>query len=102
MFQQFPDVLGIRINNPSGLPGSVAPLVTRAQLMLDQAQNATAGLEVKPNWDANKKTLTAQVTVENKTGHKFPSGVSFRRAFVELELLDKDGNTLWASGGTTA
>ena len=100
MFQQFPDVLGVRINNPSGLPGSVAPLVTSAQLMLDQAQNATAAIDVKPNWDATRKTLTAQVTLENKTGHKFPSGVSFRRAFIELEVLDKNGNTLWASGRT--
>jgi hypothetical protein len=100
MFQQFPDVLGARINNPSGLPGSVPPLVTSAQLMLDQAQNATARIEVTPSWDAAKKSLTAQVQVENKTGHKFPSGVSFRRAFVELEVLDKDGNTLWASGRT--
>jgi hypothetical protein len=100
MFQQFPDVLGVRINNPSGLPGSVAPLVTSAQLMLDQAQNATAKIDVTPSWDAAKKTLTAQVKVENKTGHKFPSGVSFRRAFIELEVLDKEGNTLWASGRT--
>ena len=100
MFQQFPDILGVRINNPSGLPGSVAPLVTSAQLMLDQAQRATANIEVTPGWDAAKKTLTAQVKVENKTGHKFPSGVSFRRAFIELEVLDKDGNTLWTSGRT--
>ena len=100
MFQQFPDVLGVRINNPSGLPGSVAPLVTSAQLMLDQAQNATAKIEVTPSWDAAKKTLTAQVKVENKTGHKFPSGVSFRRAFIEIEVLDQNGNTLWASGRT--
>jgi hypothetical protein len=101
MFQQFPDILGVRINNPSGLPGSVAPLVTSAQLMLDQALNATAKIDVTPAWDAAKRTLTAQVKVENKTGHKFPSGVSFRRAFIELEVLDKDGNTLWASGRTS-
>ena len=100
MFQQFPDVLGIRINNPSGLPGSVPPLVTSEQAMLDQARNETAAIKVTPTWDPVKKTLTAQVEVENKTGHKFPSGVSFRRAFIELAVLDKDGNTLWASGRT--
>lgn len=53
-----------------------------------------------PSWDVAKKTLTAKVQVENKTGHKFPSGVSFRRAFIELEVLDQNGNTLWASGRT--
>jgi hypothetical protein len=55
---------------------------------------------VTPSWDVAKKTLTAKVQVENKTGHKFPSGVSFRRAFIELEVLDQNGNTLWASGRT--
>src|SRR6185503_19473638 len=100
MAQQFPDVLGIRINDTSGLAGSVAPLVTSEQAMLDQAKNDTATIKVTPSWDAAKKTLTAQVEIDNKVGHKFPSGVSFRRAFVELEVLDKDGNTLWASGRT--
>lgn len=100
MAQQFPDVLGIRINDPSGLPGAVAPLVTTEQLMLDQAKNDTATIKVTPSWDATKKTLTAQVEIDNKVGHKFPSGVGFRRAFIELEVLDKDGNTLWASGRT--
>jgi hypothetical protein len=36
--------------------------------------------------------------VINKTGHKFPSGVGFRRAFIELRVLDADGALLWASG----
>lgn len=100
MAQQFPDVLGIRINDPSGLPGAVAPLITSEQAMLDQAKNETASIKVTPVWDQTKKTLTAEVEIENKTGHKFPSGVSFRRAFIELEVLDQKGNTLWASGRT--
>ncbi|MEA2207095.1 MAG: hypothetical protein QOE77_3871 [Blastocatellia bacterium] len=100
MAQQFPDILGIRINDVSGLRGAVAPLVTTEQQMLDQAKNDTATIKVTPSWDATKKTLTAQVEIDNKVGHKFPSGVSFRRAFISLEVLDKDGNTLWASGRT--
>jgi hypothetical protein len=68
--------------------------------MLDQANNDTATIKVTPSWDAMKKTLTAQVEIDNKVGHKFPSGVGFRRAFIELAVLDKDGNTLWASGRT--
>lgn len=42
------------------------------------------------------------VTVENKAGHKFPSGVGFRRAFIRFEALDGDGTVLWASGRTNA
>jgi hypothetical protein len=40
------------------------------------------------------------VTVINRVGHKFPSGVGFRRAFLEFNVLDKDGKTLWSSGRT--
>ena len=42
--------------------------------------------------------LVADVQVENKAGHKFPSGVSFRRAFLTFEVLDAAGNELWVSG----
>jgi hypothetical protein len=36
----------------------------------------------------------------NKTGHKFPSGVGFRRAFVDFAVLDEAGAVLWESGRT--
>jgi hypothetical protein len=44
--------------------------------------------------------LQARVRVRNRTGHYLPSGVSFRRMFVELLVLDANGETLWASGRT--
>ena len=46
-------------------------------------------------------TLTAQVTLTNLAGHNFPSGVGFRRAFIELVVLDSKGQMLWASGRTS-
>ena len=48
----------------------------------------------------NANELRASVTVTNKTGHKFPSGVGFRRAFVDFTVLDNAGNVLWESGRT--
>jgi hypothetical protein len=44
--------------------------------------------------------LTAQVTVANKTGHKLPTGVGFRRAFLQFSVLDDKGRVLWSSGRT--
>jgi hypothetical protein len=69
------------------------------QAMLDQASNATSAITVD---SAALETgeLRASVTVTNKTGHKFPSGVGFRRAFVDFSVLDAAGNVLWESGRT--
>jgi hypothetical protein len=44
--------------------------------------------------------LQATVTVTNLTGHKFPSGVGFRRAFVDFAISDAAGNVMWESGRT--
>jgi hypothetical protein len=48
----------------------------------------------------NNNQLTVTVQVNNKTGHYLPSGVGFRRVFVELVVYDKSGKPLWASGRT--
>jgi hypothetical protein len=42
------------------------------------------------------------VSVEILAGHKFPTGVSFRRAFVNFQVLDANGSVLWASGNTNS
>ncbi len=100
MAQQFPDVFGIRSEDP-GLGGSnLAPLQVTENAILDQAANATAKITVEPKWDAKTGTLEAQVSVDNLAGHKLPSGVSFRRAFIEFSVLDDKGDTLWISGAT--
>ena len=44
--------------------------------------------------------LNARVTVISRVGHKFPSGVGFRRAFLEFSVLDVDNKVLWSSGRT--
>jgi hypothetical protein len=98
MAQQFSDVLGIRGEDPMLTGMGIDPRHTTEQAILDQAKNRTA--EVKLDVDSTGGVLSAKVTVVNKTGHKFPSGVGFRRAFIELRVLDAKENTLWASGGT--
>ena len=50
---------------------------------------------------SDKDKLVANVTVTNKAGHRFPSGVGFRRAFIAFEAIDnRSGKTIWASGRT--
>jgi hypothetical protein len=66
-----------------------------------QAQTTTAEV----TFDSATKDggqLLADVRVQNLAGHNFPSGVSFRRAFLDFQVLDVNGKVLWESGGTNA
>ena len=95
--QQFPDILGIRIQDPMLGGKGVAPLETTFNSMIQQADTATAKASVTKVAIVKDK-LVADVQVESLVGHKFPSGVGFRRAFLTFEVLDANGNALWVSG----
>jgi hypothetical protein len=101
MAQQFPGVLGIRTEDPM-LPAhrGVDPLTVTERAMLDQAERSAEVSLGAVTRDA--ETLSAKVTIANKAGHKFPSGVAFRRAFVAFDIRDKEGKVLWASGRTNS
>lgn len=98
--QQFPDILGIRIQDPMLSSRGVAPLQTTYDSMIQQADTATAKVSVT-GVKLTGSDLMANVQVENLAGHKFPSGVGFRRAFLTFEVLDASGKTLWVSGRTS-
>ncbi|MEO8067078.1 MAG: T9SS type A sorting domain-containing protein [Flavobacteriales bacterium] len=44
-------------------------------------------------------TAYIDVALTNLAGHKFPSGYPSRRAFVELDVLNDEGDTIFSSGG---
>ncbi|MEJ0077112.1 MAG: cytochrome P460 family protein [Alphaproteobacteria bacterium] len=96
---QFPDVLGIRTRDPMLDEIGIDSIPTAEGAMLDQAVNRTASVTVA---DVRKTDdeISARVTVINKVGHKFPSGVGFRRAFIEFSVLDDAGKPIWSSGAT--
>ena len=99
MAQQFPDVMGIRTQDPMMGALAIDPLDYTADRIVEQASHATATVKVT-NVAHDGDGLEATVMVENLVGHKFPSGVGFRRAFLTFEVLDELGNTIWASGRT--
>ena len=99
MAQQFPEVLGIRTQDPMLVSKGVPPLVRTERAMLDQAAESTAEISISEPVIKDGE-LSAKVTVLNKTGHKFPSGTGFRRAFVHFEVLNKKEELIWASGRT--
>lgn len=103
MFQQFNNILGVSTSDymyPFAANGSkpVAGLVTTQNSMLELAEETVdlniVSIERKPD------ALEVRVRVTNLAGHNFPSGVEFRRGFLEFLVMDEQGQPLWASGRT--
>jgi hypothetical protein len=99
MAQQFPDVLGIRTISPMLTDKGFDPLRHTEKEILHLARHATASISVG-DIAIDAGALNATVRVDNKAGHKFPSGVGFRRAFIEFTVFDGWGRVLWSSGRT--
>lgn len=98
MFQQFPIILGFR--QIDYMNGNNRPSLLNGQdSILHMARKETAKVDIK-YLSKSDRGITVDVLVTNKAGHYFPSGVGFRRAFLEFLVLDKEGNTIWASGRT--
>lgn len=99
MFREFNDVLGVR---KSDYMTGMSDNIENTQLnFYDQARNRTANVETSMKLDGRK--LTADVTVTNLAGHRLPSGVGFRRAFIEFLVIEtRDGreSVIWSSGRT--
>ncbi len=100
MFQQFPLVLGIR--QVDGLTASnvTPPLITGMNSMVNMAREGTAEVDITAVDVLPGNKVRTRVKVVNKTGHYLPSGVAFRRVFLELLIRDTAGNLVWASGRT--
>ena len=79
--------LGIRVKDPMLTTKGIHSIPATEAAMIDQAINRTADVVVGDVRN-NGSTLSARVTINSKVGHKFPSGVGFRRAFIEFDVLD--------------
>jgi hypothetical protein len=80
------------------MSGSTTDLDDAIGNVVRQARQSTATLDVAATL-ANA-TLVANVGVLNLTGHRLPSGVGFRRAWIELKVTDPDGKVVFESGAT--
>jgi hypothetical protein len=98
LFNQFDDVLGVE--KTDFMTGSTEGLRHAIDDMVRTARQV-ASVEVEAE-RTGTDTLTARVVVRNKVGHRFPSGVGFRRAFLELSVVETaeggPGRIVWASG----
>ena len=102
MFQEFPLILGIRqIDFMSGVATEL-PLITARESFLEMARNQTANLEILSTEITPDGELKVVIKITNLAGHYIPSGVNFRRMFIEFLVNDAQGNVLWASGRTNS
>ena len=98
-FQQFPLLLGSNLFWPGQAPSVLQSKAFSMNETIDQARHESAEVDVvsvKTSADSH----TVMVRVNNLAGHKLPSGVGFRRAFLEVSLRDAFGRILWCSGCT--
>jgi len=102
MFREFPGVTGVRTSDymsgaPAGVDRAIANIVA-------QAERTTATVAVRAHVAGRR--LIADVEVINLTGHRFPTGVGFRRAFLDVEVRDSskppDVSPIFASGRSDA
>ena len=73
-------------------PDQFQPLIERTREQLRRAAN------LRVAGKRNQDSLTLNVEVENLTGHKFPTGHPYRRAWLHVRVIDREGNTLFESG----
>jgi hypothetical protein len=84
------------------MSGSKTGLADTIDNVNRQAQEKTASIDI-PSVGVSSGVLSAEVKVTNLTGHRLPSGVGFRRAFIEFLVIEnRDGReqVVWASGRT--
>ncbi len=98
---QYDDVLGVRKHD--FMTGSKLDIENALENFRQMAELETAEIDIDTKLVGQK--LSATVEIQNLAGHRFPSGVGFRRAFLELLVLENEGQSderiVWSSGRTS-
>lgn len=92
-------MLRLMKNNVQGLQltASSADLANTLQRTEIQLQKHTAELEILKA-EAGRGTLLAEIEVKSLVGHKYPSGIPGRRAWLHFLVEDSGGKIIFESG----
>ena len=105
MFQQFPMELGVTTIDPGTPdqfgqePGSTVHRLRFTEMEMEAMAAKTVSLAAEVT-EKNNELWNVRVNLENLAGHKVPSGVGFRRAFLQVNALSPTGEVIWSSGKT--
>ncbi|MEM9524087.1 MAG: hypothetical protein AAF982_08855, partial [Pseudomonadota bacterium] len=97
MLSQFDEEMGLGPKDPMTYAKNGAQL--SLETMALQARDETADVTIE-SLSAVEDVLEAVISVDNKTGHRLPSGVGFRRMFLEVKVTGASGERIWCSGCT--
>jgi hypothetical protein len=89
LFRDYNDIL-----NPRASPAAFDEKILRAR---QQLQNATAQLSIE-QLSVQDGTLSFRTYADPLTGHKFPTGIPLRRAWIQVRVFDGAQNLVFASG----
>ncbi len=89
LLKQFKDTLDIPANDTQ----FDSTIVRTQHLLTERTLDAQITLA-----DRTGDTIYYDLRLENRAGHRFPSGYPSRRAFVEFVVLDMAGDTVFKSG----
>lgn len=80
-----------------GVTASSEHMDATYQRTLDQLQNNTADLSIM-NAQIEDSHLIADVSIQIKTGHKYPAGFPSRRTWIHFKVINNTGNVIFESG----
>jgi len=98
MFEQNTDVLNVNLQDIETYATNGAQLALN-NMIQSAEEDRVAALDISvPKVDRSGENLVVDVNIKNNTGHRFPSGVTFRRVWIEFLVKDASDKILWASG----